>query len=78
VDRDEIAAGHEGLQCALTLRALLRRLDRDSEARQAYERPLELVPGDVERDFLRARLERDHGQLLKRVVSRSKVGLGCS
>ena len=35
---------------------LLRRLGRDEEARQAYERALELAPSDVERDFLRNRL----------------------
>jgi RNA polymerase sigma-70 factor (ECF subfamily) len=36
---------------------LLRRLDRPSEARAAYERALELVHSDVERRFLEQRLE---------------------
>jgi RNA polymerase sigma-70 factor (ECF subfamily) len=36
---------------------LLRRLDRGADARQAYGRALELAPSDVERDFLRRRLD---------------------
>jgi RNA polymerase sigma-70 factor (ECF subfamily) len=36
---------------------LLRRLDRDPEAADAYERAYELAPSDVERDFLRTRIE---------------------
>ncbi len=35
---------------------LLRRLGRDAEARAAYERALELAPGEVERRFLAGRL----------------------
>jgi RNA polymerase sigma-70 factor (ECF subfamily) len=35
---------------------LLRRLGREGEARVAYERALELVPGDTERRFLEGRL----------------------
>jgi RNA polymerase sigma-70 factor (ECF subfamily) len=35
---------------------LLRRLGRDAESADAYERALELAPTDVERDFLRGRL----------------------
>jgi RNA polymerase sigma-70 factor (ECF subfamily) len=35
---------------------LLRRLGRDAEAREAYERALALAPSEVERDFLRSRL----------------------
>ena len=34
---------------------LLRRLDRNDEAKVAYERAAALAPSDVERDFLRAR-----------------------
>ncbi len=34
---------------------LLRRLDRNDEAKIAYERAVALAPSDVERDFLRAR-----------------------
>ena len=36
---------------------LLRRLGRARDARAAYERAAELAPSDVERDFLRRRLE---------------------
>ena len=36
---------------------LLRRLGRGDEAADAYERAYELAPSDVERDFLRARVE---------------------
>lgn len=36
---------------------LLRRLGRGQEAADAYERAYELAPSDVERDFLRARIE---------------------
>jgi RNA polymerase sigma-70 factor (ECF subfamily) len=36
---------------------LLRRLDRGPEAAAAYERALALAPSDVERDFLRGRLQ---------------------
>jgi RNA polymerase sigma-70 factor (ECF subfamily) len=36
---------------------LLRRLGRGDDARLAYERAYELAPSDVERDFLRRRLE---------------------
>jgi RNA polymerase sigma-70 factor (ECF subfamily) len=36
---------------------LLRRLGRGDEAADAYERAYELAPSDVERDFLRARIE---------------------
>jgi RNA polymerase sigma-70 factor, ECF subfamily len=35
---------------------LLRRLGRDTEARAAYERALELAPSEIERDFLRSRI----------------------
>jgi RNA polymerase sigma-70 factor (ECF subfamily) len=35
---------------------LLRRLGRDAESAEAYERALALAPSDVERDFLRRRL----------------------
>jgi RNA polymerase sigma-70 factor, ECF subfamily len=36
---------------------LLRRLGRGEEASRAYERALELAPSEVERDFLRSRLQ---------------------
>ncbi|HEV7133161.1 MAG TPA: tetratricopeptide repeat protein [Gaiellaceae bacterium] len=36
---------------------LLRRLGRTEEAAAAYGRALELAPTDVERDFLRSRLD---------------------
>jgi RNA polymerase sigma-70 factor (ECF subfamily) len=36
---------------------LLRRLDRKAEAAATYERAYELAPSDVERDFLRRRIE---------------------
>ena len=39
---------------------LLRRLERNGEAAEAYERALELAPSEVERDFLRARLLEEH------------------
>jgi RNA polymerase sigma-70 factor (ECF subfamily) len=38
---------------------LLRRLGRAGEARAAYERAADLAPSDVEREFLRRRLEQD-------------------
>jgi RNA polymerase sigma-70 factor (ECF subfamily) len=38
---------------------LLRRLGRPGEARAAYERAADLAPSDVEREFLRRRLEQD-------------------
>ena len=42
---------------------LLRRLDRHSEALEAYDRALTLAPSDVERDFLRGRmLEEQRGR----------------
>ena len=40
---------------------LLRRLGREDEARQAYERAFALAPSDVERAFLRGRLEETTG-----------------
>ena len=40
---------------------LLRRLGRDDEAAEAYERALELAPSAVERGFLRGRLAALHG-----------------
>jgi RNA polymerase sigma-70 factor (ECF subfamily) len=49
-------AGLDGYYLLHAARAdLLRRLDRDPAA--AYERALELAPSDVEREFLRGRLE---------------------
>jgi RNA polymerase sigma-70 factor (ECF subfamily) len=57
----ELIDSIEGLDRYYLLHAaradLLRRLGRAGDAQQAYERAAELAPSDVERDFLRRRLD---------------------